>query len=125
MMGPNTASYIQMGEKLGELAPGKFADIILFDGDPMEGYGTGCKRRWHQGRPDRRRQALIESDRWFSGAEPSIRPGLSIRPGRLLVTGITPGLSDAAQPAPRVPIRKHHGCRLQDDVARPGGCRWK
>ena len=38
MMGPNTASYIQMGEKLGELVPGKFADIILFDGDPMEGY---------------------------------------------------------------------------------------
>jgi imidazolonepropionase-like amidohydrolase len=38
MMGPNTASYIQMADKLGELAPGKLADIILLDGDPLEGY---------------------------------------------------------------------------------------
>ena len=38
MMGPNTASYIQMGDQLGELAPGKLADIILLDGDPLEGY---------------------------------------------------------------------------------------
>ena len=38
MMGPNTASYIQMGDQLGELAPGKLADVILLDGDPLEGY---------------------------------------------------------------------------------------
>ena len=38
LMGPNTASYINMSEDLGELAPGKLADIILLDGDPLEGY---------------------------------------------------------------------------------------
>ncbi len=38
MMGPNTASYIQMGDQLGTLEPGKLADIILLDGNPMEGY---------------------------------------------------------------------------------------
>ncbi len=45
MMGPNTASYIQMGDKLGELAPGKFADIILLDGDPLEGYWNWLKTK--------------------------------------------------------------------------------
>jgi imidazolonepropionase-like amidohydrolase len=43
MMGPNTASYIQMGDLLGELAPGKLADIILLDGDPLEGYWNWLK----------------------------------------------------------------------------------
>jgi imidazolonepropionase-like amidohydrolase len=38
MMGPNTASYIQMEDQIGELAPGKLADIVLLDGDPLEGY---------------------------------------------------------------------------------------
>jgi imidazolonepropionase-like amidohydrolase len=38
MMGPNTASYIQMGDQLGTLETGKLADIILLDGDPLEGY---------------------------------------------------------------------------------------
>ena len=38
MMGPNTASYIQMGDQLGTLEQGKLADIILLDGDPLEGY---------------------------------------------------------------------------------------
>jgi imidazolonepropionase-like amidohydrolase len=45
MMGPNTASYIQMSDTLGELAPGKFADIILIDGDPLEGYWTWLKTK--------------------------------------------------------------------------------
>jgi imidazolonepropionase-like amidohydrolase len=45
MMGPNTASYIQMGGTLGELAPGKLADIILLDGDPLEGYWNWLKTR--------------------------------------------------------------------------------
>ena len=45
MMGPNTASYIQMGDKLGELAPGKLADIILLDGDPLEGYWNWLKTK--------------------------------------------------------------------------------
>jgi imidazolonepropionase-like amidohydrolase len=43
MMGPNTASYIQMGDQLGELAPGKLADIILIDGDPLVGYWEWLK----------------------------------------------------------------------------------
>jgi len=38
MMGPNTASYIQMSDQIGELAPGKLADIVLLDGDPLKGY---------------------------------------------------------------------------------------
>jgi imidazolonepropionase-like amidohydrolase len=45
MMGPNTASYIQMADKLGELAPGKLADIILLDGDPLEGYWNWLKTK--------------------------------------------------------------------------------
>jgi imidazolonepropionase-like amidohydrolase len=43
MMGPNTASYIQMGDRLGELAPGKLADIVLLGGDPLEGYWNWLK----------------------------------------------------------------------------------
>jgi imidazolonepropionase-like amidohydrolase len=45
MMGPNTASYIQMGDQLGTLEPGKLADIILLDGNPMEGYWNMLKTK--------------------------------------------------------------------------------
>jgi len=45
MMGPNTASYIQMGDQLGTLEPGKIADIILLDGDPLEGYWNMLKTK--------------------------------------------------------------------------------
>jgi imidazolonepropionase-like amidohydrolase len=43
LMGPNTADYIQMGDQLGTLEPGKLADIILLDGDPLEGYWNWLK----------------------------------------------------------------------------------
>ena len=45
MMGPNTASYIQMGDQLGMLEPGKIADIILLDGNPLEGYWNMLKTK--------------------------------------------------------------------------------
>jgi imidazolonepropionase-like amidohydrolase len=45
MIGPNTASYIQMGDQLGTLTAGKLADIILLDGDPLEGYWNWLKTK--------------------------------------------------------------------------------
>jgi imidazolonepropionase-like amidohydrolase len=45
MMGPNTASYIQMSDQLGTLEPGKIADIILLDGNPLEGYWNMLKTK--------------------------------------------------------------------------------
>ena len=45
MMGPNTASYIQMGDQLGTLDAGKLADLILLDGDPREGYWNWLKTK--------------------------------------------------------------------------------
>ena len=45
IMGPNTASYIQMGDQLGTIEMGKIADIVLLDGDPLEGYWNWLKTK--------------------------------------------------------------------------------
>jgi imidazolonepropionase-like amidohydrolase len=45
MMGPNTASYIQMSDQLGTLEPGKLADLILLDGNPLQGYWNWLNTR--------------------------------------------------------------------------------
>ncbi|HVY63877.1 MAG TPA: amidohydrolase family protein [Gammaproteobacteria bacterium] len=38
LMGPNTASYLEMENELGTLEAGKQADIVLVEGNPLEGY---------------------------------------------------------------------------------------
>src|SRR5215831_2166484 len=38
MMGPNTASFIEMADQLGTLETGKLANIVLVGGNPLEGY---------------------------------------------------------------------------------------
>jgi imidazolonepropionase-like amidohydrolase len=45
LMGPNTASYIGMGDRLGTLEAGKFADIVLLDGSPLDGYWNMLKAK--------------------------------------------------------------------------------
>jgi imidazolonepropionase-like amidohydrolase len=38
LMGPNTASYIEMSDQLGTLESGKLADIVVVEGNPLDGY---------------------------------------------------------------------------------------
>jgi imidazolonepropionase-like amidohydrolase len=45
IMGPNTAAYLDMEDQLGTLEAGKIADIILLDGNPLEGYWNWLKTK--------------------------------------------------------------------------------
>ena len=45
IMGPNTAAYLGMQDQLGTLEAGKLADILLLDGDPLEGYWNWLKTK--------------------------------------------------------------------------------
>jgi len=45
LMGPNTAAYIGMGDQLGTLEPGKLADIVLLDGNPLDGIHNMLKTK--------------------------------------------------------------------------------
>jgi len=45
IMGPNSAAYLDMSDKIGTLEVGKLADIVLLDGDPLEGYWNWLKVR--------------------------------------------------------------------------------
>jgi imidazolonepropionase-like amidohydrolase len=38
LMGPNSASYIEMSDELGTLEAGKLGDVVLVDGNPLDGY---------------------------------------------------------------------------------------
>ena len=38
LMGPNTAAFLERSGDLGTLEPGKLADIVLLDGNPLDGY---------------------------------------------------------------------------------------
>lgn len=38
LMGPNSSSYIEMSDQVGTLEAGKLADIVILNGNPLDGY---------------------------------------------------------------------------------------
>jgi imidazolonepropionase-like amidohydrolase len=38
VMGKNSADFVDMGDKIGTLEPGKFGDLLVLGGNPMDGY---------------------------------------------------------------------------------------
>jgi imidazolonepropionase-like amidohydrolase len=40
-MGPSTAAYIRLSDQLGTLEPCELANLVLPDGNPLEGYWNG------------------------------------------------------------------------------------
>jgi imidazolonepropionase-like amidohydrolase len=45
LMGPNTAAFLEKSADLGTLERGKLADMVILDGDPLEGYWNLLKAR--------------------------------------------------------------------------------
>lgn len=45
IMGPYSARYLDMADQIGTLETGKLADIVLLDGDPLEGYWNWLKAK--------------------------------------------------------------------------------
>ena len=43
IIGPNTAAYLNMSDQIGTLEPGKQADVILLDGNPLEDFHAMLK----------------------------------------------------------------------------------
>ena len=38
LMGPNSAAYVEMSDQLGTLEAGRLADLVVLDGNPLDGY---------------------------------------------------------------------------------------
>ena len=45
ILGPNTAEYLHMSDQIGTLEAGKLGDIILLDGNPLDGYWNLLKTK--------------------------------------------------------------------------------